>query len=277
MSLAETENLLSDQAFEKIASIAMHDAGLAIPKSKKALVESRIARRLRALGLNGVSEYIAMLNDVAHASERKELISILTTNVSSFYRERHHIENLTGNVFPDLKTKISSGETVRIWSAGCSSGQEPYTIAIELLKFFTSAEIENTLVLATDIDPMILAKARAAQYPESEMEPIAEVDKNRFFDRDGDTFIANAKLKSLVRFRELNLHADWPMQKTFDAIFCRNVLIYFDDAHQKALWPRFHSALKSRGQLYLGHSERIHPVETSGFESIGATIYQKTT
>ena len=277
MSLAETENLLSDQAFEKIASIAMHDAGLAIPKSKKALVESRIARRLRALGLGGVSEYIAMLNDAAHASERKELISILTTNVSSFYRERHHIENLTGNVFPDLKAKISSGETVRIWSAGCSSGQEPYTIAIELLKFFTSAEIENMLILATDIDPMILAKARTAQYPASEMEPIAEVDKNKFFNRDADTFVANAKLKSLVRFRELNLHADWPMQKTFDAIFCRNVLIYFDDAHQKALWPRFHSSLKSKGQLYLGHSERIHPVETSGFESIGATIYQKTT
>lgn len=277
MSLAETENLLSDQAFEKVASIAMHDAGLAIPKSKKALVESRIARRLRTLSLGGVNEYIAMLNNVAHASERKELISILTTNVSSFYRERHHIEHLTGIVFPDLKTKISSGETVRIWSAGCSSGQEPYTIAIELLNFFTSAEIENTLILATDIDPMILAKARAAQYPASEMEPIADVDKNKFFNQDGDTFVANAKLKSLVRFRELNLHADWPMQRTFDAIFCRNVLIYFDDAHQKALWPRFHSALKSRGNLYLGHSERIHPIEASGFESNGATIYQKTT
>ncbi len=277
MSVVEKENTMSDQAFEKVASIAMHDAGLAIPKSKKALVQSRIARRLRTLGLDAVGEYIAMLDDVAHSAERKELISILTTNVSSFYRERHHIDHLTGSVFADLKAKLSSGDTVRIWSAGCSSGQEPYTIAIELLKHFSSAEIENTLILATDIDPMILAKARRAQYPLSEMDPISETDQKDFFQRDGDAFVANNRLKSLVRFRELNLHADWPMQKTFDAIFCRNVLIYFDDAHQKALWPRFHKSLKSKGQLYLGHSERIHPVETSGFESIGATIYQKTT
>lgn len=277
MSLVEKEAEMSNEAFGKIAGIALEDAGLSIPLSKKALVQSRIARRLRKLSLNSIKDYISYLNDSNNQKERRELISILTTNVSSFYREQHHFEHLISAAFPRLKEKIAAGKSVRLWSAGCSSGQEPYTISMEIQKHFSEPEIEKILILASDIDPGILEKARIGQYSSSEMNTILEGDQRRFFEKQGDKYQATDKLKSLVRFRELNLHGQWPMNGAFDAIFCRNVLIYFDDQHQQALWPRFCNALVSSGFLYLGHSERIHPLDTSGFASIGATIYQKTT
>ncbi len=277
MSLATTETAMSDQAFHRVAKIAIEDAGLSIPESKKALVQSRIARRLRVLNLESIEDYLGMLDDHAHGAERKELISILTTNVSSFFRERHHFQHLSNDVFPLMKKKLSKGEKIKVWSSACSSGQEPFSIGIEFLKNFNTAELENILILATDIDPSILTKARSGKYPKSEIESLPKEDQKYFRQVDDTQYQVQENLMALVRFRELNLHSKWPMQGAFDAIFCRNVLIYFDDLHQQALWPRFHNALMPSGFLYLGHSERIHPLETSGFASIGATIYQKTT
>ena len=223
-----------------------------------------------------MQDYISIVSGTKAPEERRELISILTTNVSSFYREQHHFQHLKSDVFKRLREKIAAGKTVRLWSAGCSSGQEPYTIGIEILKYFTSSEVKNILVLASDIDPSILEKARRGQYSHLEISAISEPDQNAFFEQQGDKYEALQKLKSLVRFRELNLHGQWPMSGAFDAIFCRNVLIYFDDTHQQALWPRFRNALVPGGYLYLGHSERIHPLDTSGFTSIGSTIYQNS-
>ena len=267
---------LSDQAFQNIADIAILDAGLSIPISKRALVQSRVSRRMRALGLNAVDDYLSKLTNRKDPEERKELISILTTNVSSFRREQHHFEHFVTSVMPALKKKIEAGGRIRIWSAGCSSGQEPYTIAIEVLKYFTAIAGKDVLVLATDIDPAILRKARGGTYDASDLKVIPASDRNQYFQRDGQTFRVTNDLRNLIRFRELNLHSEWPMTGPFDAIFCRNVLIYFDDAHQRALWPRFRNMLTDGGHLYLGHSERIHPLVGSGFESRGATIYQET-
>jgi chemotaxis protein methyltransferase CheR len=277
MTVDEKETTMSDEAFGRIAGIAIKDAGLSIPISKKALVQSRIARRVRVLGLNTVEEYLSIINEANNKEERRELISILTTNVSSFYREQHHFQHLTNNVFAKLKNNISAGKPVRIWSAGCSSGQEPYTIGIEILKYFSSSEVKDILILASDIDPSILNKARLGRYSQPEISAIPEHDQRNFFEDHGDKYEVSDKLRSLIRFRELNLHAQWPMTGVFDAIFCRNVLIYFDELHQQTLWPRFRNALVPGGYLYLGHSERIHPLDTSGFASIGSTIYQKTT
>ncbi|NNE89891.1 MAG: hypothetical protein HKN27_17620 [Silicimonas sp.] len=266
---------LSDQAFQRIAKIAISDAGLLIPPSKKALVQSRLSRRMRALGLVSVDAYIDKVESAKDVAERRELISILTTNVSSFYREDHHFEHLRSHVFKRFEQKLLAHERVRIWSAGCSSGQEPYTIAMEIIKNLSLSARSDILVLGTDIDPAILERARKGVYSEAETSSINSDDRDRLFVRQGASFHACEKLRSLVRFRELNLHSTWPMAGPFDAIFCRNVLIYFDDAHQKALWPRFRSKLTPDGFLYLGHSERIHPLEKSGFISQGATIYQK--
>lgn len=269
----------TDKDFSNIVKIAQEVAGLSIPESKKTLVQSRLTKRLRATGTPDFAEYILHVSDASNTAERRELVSALTTNVSSFFRERHHFEHFSQQVLPALaasKNKASSG--LRIWSAGCSSGQEAYTIAMECLKFDARAQENGTLILATDIDPAILEKAKQGRYTEEETEAIPADLQQKFFvksDLDG-TLTAKDTLRSLIRFRELNLHANWPMKGKFDAIFCRNVMIYFDDAHQERLCARFRDALAPNGILYLGHSERIHPIEGSGFTSVGITTYTKS-
>ena len=266
---------LSDAEFARLAAIAAKEAGLSIPSSKKSLVQSRISRRMRELGLRDCGAYLARLD--TDASETRELISVLTTNVSNFYRERHHFEYLLAKVVPHLAEKLRRGGRVRIWSAGCSSGQEPYTIAIELLKAMPEASSADILVLGSDIDPKILRRAVDGVYTHADLEPVAPPDRRAFFQAAGDGQMRVAdRVRALVRFRELNLHAAWPMKGTFDAIFCRNVVIYFDDEVQRRLWPRFRDKLEPEGCLFLGHSERIHPLDDTGFRTAGVTIYQKT-
>ena len=268
---------LSDAEFAHLAEIAANAAGLSIPASKKSLVQSRIARRMRDLGLAQCRDYIAFVDK--NATETRELISVLTTNVSSFYREKHHFDFLVAKIVPALKEKLNRGERVRLWSAGCSGGQEPYTLAMEILKSIPDVSAPDLLILGTDIDPKILRRAVDGVYSEAEIETIAPIDRKRFFklsDPGTRNFSVSPDLRNLVRFRELNLHGDWPMRGAFDAIFCRNVVIYFDDETQRALWPRFRDCLVPGGWLMLGHSERIHPLEGTGFLSSGVTIYRKT-
>ena len=268
---------LSDDGFRRIARIADEAAGLSIPDSKKALVQSRLSKRMRAIGMTDFSRYLELVSSPDNREERRELVSALTTNVSSFFREKHHFEHLAKRLIPLFREKLARREPVRIWSAGCSSGQEPYCIAMECLRAMPDAAGKDLLILATDIDPAILRRATDGVYTQSEIAGIEPEDQKRFLSRTpgGDGFAVNDTLRRLVRFRELNLHAPWPMRGQFDAIFCRNVVIYFDEAHQRKLWPRFHAALAPSGTFYLGHSERIHPLEGSGFANAGVTIYRK--
>ena len=272
-----THSDISDGEFDRLAAIAASEAGLSIPRSKKSLVQSRIARRLRALGIPNCSDYINFVEN--SDAELRELISVLTTNVSSFYRENHHFKFLNESVIPTIRERLKNGKHGRIWSAGCSSGQEPYSIAMELLKAFPSCSEKDLLILASDIDPKILEKAKQGIYSAQELGPVSSADRTKFFmpvDGSDDSFQASSDLKKMIRFRELNLHGPWPMQNSFDAIFCRNVVIYFDDAHQAELWPRFRNQLVPNGVLFLGHSERIQDSEKAGFRTSGVTIYQRT-
>ena len=272
-----TNSDISDGEFDRLAAIAASEAGLSIPRSKKSLVQSRIARRLRALSIPNCRAYIVYVEN--NDPELKELISVLTTNVSSFYRENHHFEFLNETVIPNIRKRLNDGDNVRIWSAGCSSGQEPYSIAMELLKAFPSSTEKELLILASDIDPKILVKAKQGIYSAQELSPVSSADRAQFFTPvigSDNTYQANSDLKKIIRFRELNLHGTWPMQNAFDAIFCRNVIIYFDDAHQTELWPRFRNQLVPNGFLFLGHSERIQDSENTGFKTSGVTIYQRT-
>lgn len=277
MSPATMSSEISDAEFDVVAGIAARAAGLSIPRSKKSLVQSRIARRLRALNIKNCKDYIRYVEQ--NDAELPELISVLTTNVSSFYRENHHFEFLNQVVIPKIKSRIDNGECARIWSAGCSSGQEPYSIAMELLKAFPGCTDKQILVLGSDIDPQILKKAKLGRYTAQDLSPVSSSDLSRFFnlvDLSDKTYQATEELKKIIRFRELNLHSTWPMKHAFDAIFCRNVLIYFDDAHQAALWPKFREQLMPNGHLFLGHSERIQDSESVGFKTTGVTIYQRT-
>lgn len=274
--LAETS--ISLDCFREIARIAADEAGLAIPESKMALVQSRISKRMRAIGVETFSDYLKIVGNRDNRDERRELVSVLTTNVSSFFREKHHFDFFAKTVLSHLKTRLAAGGSVRIWSAGCSSGQEPYSIAMECFRADPDILSKDFLILATDIDAQILERAAKGQYSASEIAGIEDADLRRHFETDsnGATYSARQHLRELVRFRELNLHAAWPMRRTFDAIFCRNVVIYFDEAHQSRLWPRFHSSLGEGGYLFLGHSERIHPIDGSGFENSGVTIFKKS-
>ena len=268
---------LTDKEFEALTAIAAREAGLAIPSSKKSLVQSRIARRLRSLELGSCKDYLDFIEK--SPAETRELISVLTTNVSSFYRESHHFDFLRETVFPILRKKLETGGRVRLWSAGCSSGQEPYSIAIECLKAFQGCNFKDLLILATDIDPKILDRAIAGEYTADDLANVNERDRAAYFsplDDDNGRFRASNELKALIRFRELNLHGAWPIKTKFDVIFCRNVVIYFDDAHQRALWPRFHEHLEQDRWLILGHSERIQAPDTTGFKTAGVTIYQRS-
>lgn len=269
---------LSAAGFRRIAEIALEEAGLSIPDGKIALVQSRLSRRMRAIGIAAFDQYVALVSRPENREERRELVSVLTTNVSSFFRERHHFDVFAASVLPPLADRLTRrGGPVRIWSAGCSSGQEPYSIAMECLRAIPDAAERDLLILATDIDPAILKRAAAGRYSETEMAGVPQADRDRFFlrDRDDAQFTVSDALRRLIRFRELNLHGAWPMRGRFDAIFCRNVVIYFDEAHQARLWPRFHASLMPGGLLFLGHSERIHPLEGSGFSGVGVTAYRK--
>ncbi len=271
MRPADAGITLDDAAFRKILKIAASEAGLAIPEAKRSLVQSRVARRMRDLGIEDCGVYLYALN--SNDTETQKLISALTTNVSHFFREKHHFDTIRDTFL----TQPESGR-LRFWSAGCSKGQEPYSLAIEILKAIPDANQRDILILATDIDQDILEKASAGSYMASEADNIADQDRSRFFADGGDgTLRVTDQVKSLVRFRHLNLNArPWPMKGPFDAILCRNVVIYFDDATQAKLWPRFHELLRCGGLLMLGHSERIQPTDNSGLVAAGVTTYRKT-
>ncbi len=263
-------------SFQRVARLASAQAGLMIAPTKTALVQSRLMRRLRALGIASFSAYLDLVESEEGRDEVRQMISVLTTNVSHFYRESHHFDILRRSILPDLVKRAARGGPVRIWSAGCSSGQEPYSIAMEILRLDPQAGERDVRILATDIDPAILDVARAATYTTEQIAGVPESDRNGFFEPEASgRHTVRHKLRKLVTFRELNLMAPWPMKRRFDVIFCRNVVIYFDDATQRRLWPRFQNALAPGGTIFVGHSERIHEMPGLNLRSVGVTAYRR--
>lgn len=274
--LGALELSISPENFAQIASIAHRDAGLVISETKLAMVQSRLIKRLRALGLRDFGEYIGWLNGPDGAEERRKLISALTTNVSHFFRESHHFETLRTQTIPELVEKAKSGKRVRLWSAGCSNGQEPYSIALTLLEAFPDVHNYDVRVLATDIDPEVLAFAQRGSYPHPMLQGIAAELRKKYMETDncGQSRF-NSQVRNLVHFRMLNLHAPWPMKIAFDTIFCRNVMIYFDETAQDQLYKRFTEALAEDAWLFLGHSERLGKHGAGKFKPAGVTTYRR--
>ncbi len=270
---------LDQAAFACIAAIAHREAGLHISPGKSAMVRTRLARRLRALKLPDFETYCALVQSPAGGEELGAMISALTTNVSHFFREDHHFSILREKVLPGLVDKAKSRQRVRIWSAGCSNGQEPYSIAMTLREAGMPSDADLR-ILASDIDPMVVAHAQVGRYPETMMSGLPDPLRAKYFTADGDTpepsWQVRPEIRRMIAFRILNLLRDWPMQGQFDAIFCRNVVIYFDADTQSRLWQRFADALEPGGWLFIGHSERISDAGLSVFESRGMTSYQRT-
>lgn len=277
-SLVPGEFLLTAEDFRTIAQAMHTDAGIHMPESKATLVYSRLARRLRALGLESFRAYCALIQSNDGADERQRMLAALTTNVTRFYREPHHFQHLKTKVLPGLLAKAARGESVRIWSAGCSNGQEAFTVALVILSMMPDAASRDVRILASDIDPNMIEEGRAGIYDETALTDVNTDLRRRFFDtakihgREG--WSVNSDMRKLVSFRELNLFAKWPMKRKFDIIFCRNVAIYFDQEHQANLWSRFASTLMPKGHLYIGHSERLAGSAGALFVNDGITTWR---
>ncbi|MEO3389355.1 protein-glutamate O-methyltransferase [Mesorhizobium sp. CAU 1741] len=274
--LVEGEFLFTTEDFSSIARMLYDDAGIALSESKASLVYSRLAKRLRALGLESFRAYCSLVAGSEGVSERQNMLAALTTNVTRYFREPHHFEHLKTKVLPDLVSRAKARGRVRIWSAGCSTGQEPYSIALTILEAMPDAAQYDVRILATDIDPNVIATGRAAVYSEEAVQPVPNALRDRWMvrvkDAGRDAWGAGAEMRTLVSFRELNLMGHWPMKGRFDAIFCRNVVIYFDEPTQARMWARFAPLLNPAGRLYVGHSERV--TDMAKFATDGLTTYR---
>lgn len=272
--LIEGEYAFTARNFEQIASYLKEETGIALTEAKATLVYSRLAKRIRKLGLASFDDYCAYVISPAGAGERTEMMAALTTNVTRFFREPHHFEHFRDRIGPRLVEAAKGGARVRMWSAACSSGEEPYSLALTLLDLCPEVSRYDVRILASDIDPNIVARAKAGHYREEAVSPVPPALRTRWMSRDGDgLWSVRQEVRDLIVFKELNLIGEWPMRGQFDVIFCRNVVIYFEEATQAFLWNRFKNALTADGRLYIGHSERV---DVPGYESDGLTIYKLT-
>lgn len=258
--------------FRAIADLLYAASGIHLADAKAPLVYSRIAKRVRKLGLTSFKAYCDLLRTQPDHAEHAAMLSALTTNVTRFFREPHHFEHMTAELLPPLIARAKAGGRVRLWSAGCSLGHEPYSMAMTLLDAFPEAARHDIRILATDIDPLVVDHARRGIYNEGDVEPIAAGLRSKFMTRTAaGTWQVTPALAELLSFGSLNLMEAWPMRGKFDAIFCRNVAIYFDEPTQTRLFTRFAEHLTADGRLYIGHSERsLIPQLTSA----GLTIYR---
>jgi len=269
------EFILTDSDFAIIAKILHDDSGILLLPSKSNLVYSRLAKRLRVLGLGSFKEYCGFIAGAEGASERMSMLAALTTNVTHFFRENHHFEHLKAHVLPPLLAAAKQGGRVRIWSAGCSNGHEPYSIALTILSMMPEAADRDIKILATDIDPNVIAFGRAGLYDEATLEAVPKALKQRWFTPSAGEFEVSEPMRELVSFRELNLIGDWPMRGTFNAIFCRNVTIYFDQPTREKIWNRFCKYIEPDGWFFMGHSERLTGPAAKHLAYEGTTSYRR--
>jgi chemotaxis protein methyltransferase CheR len=274
-AVTDGEFHLSEADFNTIAKIIHAEAGIELGEKKGHLVYSRLAKRLRHLGLTSFQQYCDLVTHQDGAVERQAMIAALTTNVTRFFREPHHFEHLKSTILPPLLQKAKQGGRVRLWSAACSSGQEPYSIGMTVLSLMPDAGRYDVKILASDIDPDILREGQEAVYPDSAMEAVPNGLRSRWFVNNGSGSVrAHDELRALVTFRKLNLIGNWPMQGLFHAIFCRNVVIYFSAETQAKVWGRLTPLLEPGGVIYIGHSERISGVAEQMLRSDGVTTYR---
>jgi chemotaxis protein methyltransferase CheR len=272
--------MLGDAEFRFLREFVYEHCGIALGEHKRQLVQGRLARRLRALRLPDYAAYCALLRDEPDG-ELGELASAISTNVTAFFREPHHYELLERELLPQwLQRKRRDGDRLRIWSAGCSSGEEPYALAMvlaEALERHGAAGVDAK-ILATDLSPQALEAARNGVYPLDRLGGVSEERRHRWMLRGAGEYEGYAcvhpRLRELVTVQPLNLLHDWPMRGPFDAIFCRNVVIYFDQPTKQRLFRRYAALLPAGGHLFLGHSESLHGI-SDDFELIGRTVYRK--
>lgn len=267
---------LSDRDFAWIAERLHSQCRISLGEGKREMVHARLGKRLRDLGLHSYKDYLHHLQTDLSGEELNTMVDLLTTNLTFFLREAPHFQYLRDTLIPSWRD--SKKNRLRLWSAGCSSGEEAYSLAMLLLETMPPEKLTDTLILATDISARMLEKARAGIYPAAALREVPPHWRAAYFrnGRQGKdlSYRVNELPRRLVRLRPLNLAGPWPMQGRFDLIFCRNVMIYFDVPTQEELVRRFHDMLHPGGVLVVGHSESLtrirHPLHY-----IQPSVYQR--
>ena len=269
---------LSNEEFDLIRQLVYDRFGIHLNEQKKTLVVERLQKTMRTGQFDSFRAYYNYVVGDKSGRAILELIDRISTNHTSFFREIDHFVFMQKTWLPELKKKAQSGgnKNVRIWSAGCSSGEEPYTIAMLLADQFEMSADWDIGILATDISTTVLEKAQAGVYSDTQLEQVPEVYKKKYFRAEGEGLTAvSPLLKNLVMFRRLNLmNSEYPFKGQFQIIFCLNVMIYFDEPVREALLSRYHRYLEPNGYLFIGHSESIGR-DNKYFRFIRPAIYQK--
>jgi chemotaxis protein methyltransferase CheR len=276
ISPAINEFELTDSEFNRLRGLVREYTGISLSDAKRELVYSRLARRLRKLKMTSFAEYCALVEG-RPAEEMQELINAITTNLTSFFRENYHFEQLAAEVLPQIERERSGTRRMRLWSAGCSTGEEPYSMAMVMREALAHLAGWDIKLLATDIDSKVVAAAAAGVYDAERLSSVAPERSRRWLPpiaERPDFCAASDELKALITFRQLNLFEPWPMKGPFDVIFCRNVVIYFDRDTQRVLFDRMADLQEPGGWLFIGHSENLFNV-TQRYKLVGRTVYRR--
>ena len=273
--MSEREFNFQDGDFNRVKKIVYDYAGIDLNKSKKNLVYNRLSKRIRFLNMQTFAEYLNYV-EAQGESEFVHLINAITTNLTFFFRENHHFEYLANTVIPGLVKANQSKKKIRVWSAGCSTGEEPYSIAIILKETVPAGW--DAKVIATDLDSNVVDTGQRGVYQIDRLKGVTEERKKRWFLKGTGSQEGLVKVKTelqdVIEFGQLNLMSEWPLKDAIDVIFCRNVVIYFDKPTQSKLFNRYADRLPENGHLFIGHSESLYKV-CDRFELLGQTIYKK--
>lgn len=270
---------MDDRIFERFSEFIKAELGIKMPTSKKTLLEARLQKRLRELCIGSHEEYCEYLfSPQGMEAELVHLVDVVTTNTTDFFREPKHFILLLERVLPALFAHRGAGRRVNIWSAGCSSGEEPYTLAMILSEFARLNHGFTFNILATDISTQVLRMAVRAVYPESKIGPIPQDYRKRYLLRSKDRTRGLVRIgpeaRNHVRFRRINFMEDFSFDDQLDIIFCRNVVIYFDRQTQEKLFSKFCRKLLPGGYLFIGHSESLAGMALP-LEPVAPTVYRR--
>ncbi|HUV49814.1 MAG TPA: protein-glutamate O-methyltransferase [Anaerolineae bacterium] len=274
---------MSNQEFKRFSEFIYAQCGIKMSPAKKAMLTARLLKRLRDLGLTSYSEYYDYVSSPhGRSKELARMIDVVTTNKTEFFREAEHFDFLTKNVLPLLAGSKQTGNMRRlnIWSAGCSSGEEAYTLAMVLAEFFlTTRPLDKFAILATDISTQMLATAKKAIYLKKTVEQVPAMWREKYLMRGKNSQKELCRvvpeLRNCITFRHLNfMDKDFGIRPSMDIIFCRNVVIYFDQQTQRKLFEKFYDQLVPGGYLFIGHSESLHGINER-FQNVDRAMYRK--
>jgi chemotaxis protein methyltransferase CheR len=273
---------ISEREFRLLGEFIQRELGIKMPKTKRTMLEGRLQKRLRALGSESFREYCDYLfSPEGMKNELIHMFDMVTTNKTEFFREPGHFDYLTGTVLPMLRGEEGAGSRrpLRIWSAGCSTGEEPYTLAMVLSNYSEAVRRTPYLILASDVSSRVLDTASMAIYPEAKAAPIPMEFKKKYLlrskDRSKSLVRIVPELRHNVQFRRINFMEDFGLRENMDIIFCRNVIIYFDRPTQEKLLSRFCQHLEPGGFVFMGHSETLNGLNVP-LVPVAPTVYRMT-